>query len=464
MTDRSPQVSIIIRTKNEERWIGHCLRMVFNQNFEDFEVVLVDNQSSDHTLQVASRFPIRLPIQISDFRPGLAINEGIRASHGKFVVCLSAHCIPVREDWLENLLKGFEVDTSVAGVYGRQLPLSFSEPTDKRDLLITFGLDRRVQLKDYFFHNANSMIRRDVWEEIPFNEQVTNIEDRVWGKAVIEKGYRLVYEPEAAVYHHHGIHQNNSPQRAKNIVSIIEHFEKDAVNSLPESLQVENCNVVAVAPVLGEVKHVAGRNLLSDLIKQLQASKYLKSIYVLSENSSAEAIAKKLGARFIHRPEELLSTQKTIEDVLQYSLTQIEAGQNYPDAILSVNYLQPFRPSGLFDELIEDLQYKGLDAVFAGYMDYGVFWVRESDGSFKEMGEGLEMREHKQPIYESLYGLGCATASHIIRTGKLVGGRIGILPLDDRVYTLKVVDKNSEETIAAVFQHLAEREKVTVST
>ena len=46
---------------------------------------------------------------------------------------------------------------NVVGVYGRQIPLKFSDLNDKRDLLITFGLDRRLQIKDYF-HNANSAI------------------------------------------------------------------------------------------------------------------------------------------------------------------------------------------------------------------------------------------------------------------------------------------------------------------
>lgn len=59
----------------------------------------------------------------------------------------------------------------VAGVYGRQEPMSFSSDLDKRDLLITFGLDRRVQMKDSFFHNANSMIRREIYRKNSLRRQ-----------------------------------------------------------------------------------------------------------------------------------------------------------------------------------------------------------------------------------------------------------------------------------------------------
>ena len=45
-------------------------------------------------------------------------------------------------------------------------------------------------------------------EKIPFDENVEHIEDRIWAHKVINKGYKLIYEPEAAVFHWHGINQN----------------------------------------------------------------------------------------------------------------------------------------------------------------------------------------------------------------------------------------------------------------
>ena len=159
-----PEISIIIRTKNEERWIGHCLAMVYKQTLQDFEVVLVDNKSDDHTVEIAKRYSVDHFVNIDEFLPGRALNEGIRASHGKYIVCLSAHCVPKDEFWLENLRKNFKEEGNLAGVYGRQLPVSFTDPVDKRDLLIVFGQDYRIQKKDYFFHNANSMLPRHIWK------------------------------------------------------------------------------------------------------------------------------------------------------------------------------------------------------------------------------------------------------------------------------------------------------------
>ena len=79
-------VSIIIRTKNEETWISQCLSAVYAQSHKDIEVILVDNQSTDMTVQRAKEFPVKI-VTIDDFKPGKAINKGIEHTKGKYIVC-----------------------------------------------------------------------------------------------------------------------------------------------------------------------------------------------------------------------------------------------------------------------------------------------------------------------------------------------------------------------------------------
>jgi len=232
-------VSIIIRTKNEEKWISGCLRSVFRQSYKNIEVIIVDNESTDRTVIKAKEFPVKV-ITIQEFFPGKAINDGIRASTGDYVVCLSGHCIPVLDTWLATLVKEVS-NPNVAGIYGRQEPLSFTSDLDKRDLLTVFGLDKKVQIKDSFFHNANSAFSRKIWEKYPFDENLTNIEDRVWGEQVISAGFNIIYEPDASVYHWHGIHQDLNADRAKNIVRILESLDTIKTNAIyenPEDLKI----------------------------------------------------------------------------------------------------------------------------------------------------------------------------------------------------------------------------------
>lgn len=220
-------VSVVIRTRNEARWIGACLFAVRNQDHPPLEIVLVDNESTDDTVAIARRFGCTvLTIPEGEFNFSRALNMGIRASQGELVAILSGHCVPVHEQWISRLAMHFD-DDSVVAAYGKQEPLPDSSPYDKRDLWITFGLDRKRQKRDYFFHNANSMIRRRVWEECPFNENIQGVEDQDWAKKILRNGSVIVYEPTAGVFHHHGIHHDRNAERVNRVVRVIELIQQD---------------------------------------------------------------------------------------------------------------------------------------------------------------------------------------------------------------------------------------------
>jgi len=434
-------ISLIIRTKNEEKWIYHCLNMIYNQTMKNIEIIIVDNNSNDNTINIAKRFPVDHIINIENFKPGKAINDGIRVSTGDFIVCISAHCIPKDEFWLENLFNNFENNDKIAGVYGRQLPVSFTDPINTRDLLLVFGQDKRIQYKDYFFHNANSMFKRVIWEKFPFDEDVTNIEDRVWGKEVINHGLHIVYEPSAAVYHHHGLHQGNEPIRAKGVVSIIEKIDQDILNEIPDSFKPENVNIIALLPIKGNItKDSIQYDLINKTIENIKKSKYINNIYVLSENRNlAFNNAIWLDRNLIDNSENL-----SIEILLKCSLEKIEENGNYPQSIMYVNYEYINSPVDIFDNLILDAQYKGYETVFPGYIDYGHYWFKNLE-DFIQTDNSMKSRNERVPIFKALYGLGCLCSTHLIRKGQMFGGKIGILPIKDLKYTFRNIDLLNNE-------------------
>ena len=458
---RQPKVSIIIRTLNEERWISHCLSAIFNQEFDDFEVVLVDNNSIDHTVEVAKRFPISSTVKIDKFYPGKALNDGIRASKGDYIVCISAHCIPKDKYWLKNLYSNFGTDQKVAGVYGRQLPLSYTSDFDKRDLLIAFGQDKKVQIKDYFFHNANSMLPREIWDKFPFEEKVSNIEDRIWGNQVIAAGYKIIYEPNAPVYHHHGLHQHgNSSHRAKGIATILDKLDEESIGDLPESLKPEIANFAVVLPLLGQQKIINDIDFLQLVFDYLKNSNYINNIYVLTDNEKVKQLSIKNKAKVIIRPEELNDPNLSIEKVLKYSLNCIESLNDFPEALIYINYLYPFRPDDLIDKLITELQYKGLETVFSSYVDFGNYWKNGLDNKYFQVGDSLMPRMEKHPFHRALYGSGCATLSSVIRNETLVGDKVGIYPLNNLLYALRLDDETPIEIILSGIEYIKNNKNV----
>lgn len=436
-------VSIIIRTKNEERWISKCLNSIFDQEFKDFEVILVDNGSQDRTVEKAKQFPVKI-VDYKDerFRPGKAINEGIRASKGKYIVILSGHCIPVNNQWLSNFLKSIEL-LGIAGIYGRQEPLSFSSDLDKRDLLFTFGLERKVQEKDTFFDNANSIIKREVWERIPFDEEVLHIENLIWGRETIKQGYKIVYEPEASVYHYHGIHHNTDPERCKEVVEILEKFDPYTDK---RKIDISKLRVAGVIPAKGEIQYLGGRPLIEYTIKRAFGSHYLNLVAVTTDNPEIADIARGLGVQFIFiYPPELTDEHIEIKEVLRYAVSQFEKMEIIPDIITYLSPTYPFRPKRLIDEVIGKLTNGGYDSVLPVLPEYRASFIRE-DGRLKRLDRGFIPSKFKEPFYTGLSGLVTASYVDIIKKGEdRLGERLGMVELDNLINYIDIGKSKGKE-------------------
>lgn len=431
-----PLVSIIVRTKNEEKWIDSCLSAILNQTYKNFEIILVDNKSTDRTVERAQKFPIKY-VEIDKFMPGKAINMGIHAAAGEYLVCLSAHCLPVNDLWLEKLVDALEENDNTAGVYGRQEPMAFTPPSDKRDLLLVFGLDRKIQYKDSFFHNANSIFRRGVWEKFPFDEKATNIEDRIWGREVINAGYQIVYEPEASVYHYHGIHQNRDEKRCTNVVRIIEELDKKD-GKKPKTLDPNKQKIIALIPVKGEPPLINDKSLLEITIEQAKECPYIDQIIVSTDSAKTAAIARKCGADVpFMRGSNLSLDHVDLEHVYQYSILELEKRGMFSDIVVTLEITYPFRPKGLISHLIDRMLEEGLDTVLAGKNEYGACFLKEDD-SLNRIDAGFIPRKYKEPVFVGIKGLGCATHPMFLREGLLLGNNVGIIEIDDPMVALEM--------------------------
>ena len=174
-----PKVSIIIRCKNEERWIGHTIQSCLD-HIKSPEIVIIDNNSSDESIKIAKSFA-HDPIlekndryaeikftKIENYTPGKAINLGVNMSSGEIIMIISSHCV----------LTGFNYSQikkhlrSHWCVFGNQTPYYFGKEL-KRDMS---GLISQIKKrltpysKDenrHFMHNALSCFNKKTLEDEP---------------------------------------------------------------------------------------------------------------------------------------------------------------------------------------------------------------------------------------------------------------------------------------------------------
>ena len=203
-------VSVVIPVYNGGRTLGACLNAICGQSLyrDTYEVILVDDGSTDNTADVASRYSVRLIAQQNQGAPA-ARNRGIQHARGFWVAFTDADCIPSR-NWLKSLLaatgnKGNR--ESVLGVAGRIMGYR-SETEASRFVDMSGGLDSQRHLshpKYPFAVFGNIMYRRDSLLT------VGNLDPRFYAYDACDLHTRLLrqcpgefrFEPKAVVLHLH---------------------------------------------------------------------------------------------------------------------------------------------------------------------------------------------------------------------------------------------------------------------
>lgn len=211
------QFSVIIRTRNEERWVGHTIQSVLDNLFRP-EIIIIDNNSSDNTLEIVRRFQSNPNLseatspnytnitihKIDEYTPGKSLNMGIELSNNDNLMIISSHCVIAEFDEAKVLhnLKKF------AAIFGKQIPVMDGKKITPRYVWSHFGSEEKTnmysQMEDrYFFHNAFSFFHKKIVSRLKFDEYLSGKEDRYWAADAIKENLEYLYDPSLKVFHHY---------------------------------------------------------------------------------------------------------------------------------------------------------------------------------------------------------------------------------------------------------------------
>ncbi|MDC3053339.1 glycosyltransferase [Candidatus Pelagibacter sp.] len=212
------KISIIIRTRNEERFIGHAIQSILDKIHKP-EIIILDNDSNDQTLQIVRLFTqdkklknntninytdIKV-IGIKDYTPGKSLNLGVKMAKNKDVMIMSAHCELKKIDLNKHLndLKKYIC------IFGNQIPSYMGKKITKRYIWQNFKEVRVENMyskseKRFFLHNAIAIYKKNILKKIPFNENLQGKEDRYWINEMMKnKKNKFLYDPSLEVVHHY---------------------------------------------------------------------------------------------------------------------------------------------------------------------------------------------------------------------------------------------------------------------
>ena len=199
-------VSIIIPTFNGALRIGNCLHALLLQAIEsNAEIIVVDDGSSDNTCDVVRRYTgVRL-ISQANSGPAAARNRGALEAKGRIILFTDDDCVPTT-GWLSAMLKPFE-DPTVIGVKG-------AYRTRQKALVarfVQFDYEDRYRLmadlpEIDFVDTYSAAFRRDRFLELNGYDTsfpVACAEDIELSYRMSERGWKMVFVPDAIVYHTH---------------------------------------------------------------------------------------------------------------------------------------------------------------------------------------------------------------------------------------------------------------------
>ena len=202
-----PRISVIVRAHNDEALIGRTLDGIFSQHPPPSEVIVCDDNSTDRTREVASRFPVRFVERpAGPYKPGRTLNMLVRESKGDIVVFNNSDAIPLDSNWLAELVKPLLSGTPRIFAFANQLPRPDAQALVRKDNERAFG-DGKVQATwKFFFSLASSATWRQNLLDVPFDEEIQYSEDVEWAwrnSRRKEDPVKIVYCPASRVEHSH---------------------------------------------------------------------------------------------------------------------------------------------------------------------------------------------------------------------------------------------------------------------
>jgi GT2 family glycosyltransferase len=221
------RVSVTIVTYNSGRFIKRCLESVLEQKYPNLEVIIVDNASTDGTVDILEQFQDTCQIHYNDENIGFAAaqNQAIRLSNGEFVLTLNPDVLLLK-NFIQALVDAVQVDPKIGSVCGKLLTIRATFDLPDKQLVDSTGiyftpmlrhLDRGSQEVDnghylnfeYVFGAtaAAALYRRQMIDDIAIMDEFFDPDffvyredaDVAWRAQLM--GWRCLYTPLARGYH-----------------------------------------------------------------------------------------------------------------------------------------------------------------------------------------------------------------------------------------------------------------------
>jgi len=337
-----PKVSVVIKSYNHAAYVSQTIRSILEQSFQDFEIIVTDDGSTDGTPDIVRQFNddrIKLEILPRNHGISLAMNLSISRASGEYIAILNSDdfALPGR---LQKQVNFLDSRPDVSVVVGLPMPVDEDgnecEPYNDFDRPLSFPDFKIATWLNSFFFRSNcicaptAMIRRSVYMNVgEYNPRLTNIQDFDMWIRMLSAGHTIFMLPEKlTAFRIRKGFQNMSAPRTDTIMRV--HFELTQVLKLYSKLDLKLLHEIFSKEIrrANIAKTIKPEFLVANMALTVHAPNYafvaLQLIFEYAENLDEFHQLKKLAGELnIFNIQALRTSEKSSPDTLAHYEAEI---------------------------------------------------------------------------------------------------------------------------------------------
>lgn len=427
----NPLITVYLVNHNYGQYIHKSIQSVLNQNFKDYELIIIDDGSTDNSREIIEqhRNDSRVKI-IYQQNKGLNVtnNIAIKASSGDYVIRLDA------DDYLDENAILILYQNVQKNNYDMIFPDYYI--IDEDDNLIStirrHDFQNDVKLYDEPAHGACTLIRKKCLKEVCFYSNEFSCQDGydIWLKLVNK--YKIGNVNLPLFYYRQHAHSMSSNENK--ILKTRQSIKEKNVNI--EEIKCEKH--ICIIPIRGTDKElfalrkIANKPLIDYTIECIEKSKLINSIILTSPD---ERICDYVSAKYTDiivdkRPIDLSYVNTHIEPTIEYILKKYF--NNVCISTISIAFIEfPLRTPLLIDELIETLYLFNVDSVESVRQESSIFYKHDGSGLISINGNN-SLKLERNIIYRVTGGVRTVKFDYFNKKKSIVGDRVGHVIIDEK--------------------------------
>lgn len=429
-----PLVTVYLVNHNYGRFAKQAVESVLAQTFQDFELLIIDDGSTDNSRQVLSEYEGHPKVvTIFQHNKGLNVtnNIALRSARGRYIMRLDA------DDWLDE--HALQV---LSGVLDREpdvglvFPDYYTVDIEGRVLEMVRRHDfDDVTLLDQPAHGACTMARRDLLREIGGYDESFRCQDGydIWLRFVQKYEVKNVNLP-LFFYRQHGLSLTRNENRILDTRARIIEKQIAAGDGGARALAVIPVRGQAVDPRSQPLRLLDGKPLIDWTIEAALSASKIQDVLVTTPDP---AILGHVRARFgddvqvLLRDRDMAQVNSFLDATLRQAAEFYAADHSVPAAMVALYIESPFRSSRHIDAAIDVLSLFETDCVVGVRPETDMFYRHDGHG-LQPLRPGRTLRLEADELYREVGDLKVASWQWLMKGGAVPGGRLGHVVLDQK--------------------------------